>query len=328
MRAAATRRMRPSGVEQLRQGVALPEQGVAQVLAHHHLDEPAQQGRERAVGPPHAPVFVDDRHALAQRVERRFPLFLRLAHELEEPGVGEHDGRVRGERGEQPDVLGREAAGARVGDEQRPDRDPVGVQRHGGGRVGLDIPQQAGRAAAGVADQLELLAGQGSGEEAGVVPGDSAVLQVGERTHRRGHAQRRDVAGHRGRPGQGEQRAAGLEEAQREAHDLVGDALQLEGIGQDVGQLLQGEQLGEAAVQLVGRAAALALAAQQPRPQVPEQAQDAGERDAEQQVEERTRRGRRGYGPWRACARASTRARSRSSARMAPRLHPSFESPA
>ena len=150
----------PGRVEQLHQGVRLAEQRLAQVLARHGLDRPPQQGGQRPVGPPHAALLVHDRHALAQRVERRLPLFLGLPHEVEEPGVGEHDGGVRGERGQQPDVLGRETAAARIGDEQRPHRHAVGIQGDGGGGVGLDLRDEAGGPAPGMVDQLELLSGQ------------------------------------------------------------------------------------------------------------------------------------------------------------------------
>ena len=182
---------------------------------------------------------------------------------------------MRGERREQPDVLGREAAPARIGNEQRPHRHAVGVQRHGGGGLGLDLREQAGGSAAGVADQLEFLSGQRAGQQAGVVAGDRVVLELGERPHGGRYPQRRVRA--RARRRQGEQGAAGLEEPQREPHHLVRDPLQLERVGEDVGQLLQGKQLRESAVELLGCAAALALAAQQPRRQVPEQAEDAGE---------------------------------------------------
>ena len=305
--------------------MGLAEQRLAQVLAHHRLDRSPEQRGERSVRPAHAALLVHDRHPLAQRVERRLPLLLRLAHEIEETGVGEHHGGVRGERGEQPDVLGREAAPARIGDEQRPHRHAVGVQRHGGGGVGLDLREQAGGSAAGVADQLELLSGERAGQQARVGAGDGVILELGERAHRGRHPQRRVRA--RARRRQREQGAAGLQEPQCEAHHLVRDPLQLERVGEDVGQLLQGEQLREPAVELLGGAVALALAAQQPRRHVPEQAEDARESDGDEQPEERGRA--RGYGSgWgRDCARASTRARSRSNARIAPRLQESLVRP-
>ena len=283
-RGAGHERRRPfpaaGGVEQLEQGLGLPQQRIAQMLPHHRLDRPAQQRGERPVGAPHAPFLVHQRHALGEGVERRLPLVLRLAHEIEEAGVGEHDGGVRCERGEQADVFRREAAGARIGDQQRAHRDAVGVQRHRRGGVGLDVPQQARRPATGVAHQLELVAAQRACQQASIVPVDGVVLECGERAQRGGDAQRRRAPA-RGTRRQGDQGPPGLEEAQREAHHLIGDALQLQRIGEDVGELLEGKQLREAAVQLVGSAAAVALAAQQPCSHVPGESQHRDERDAE-----------------------------------------------
>src|SRR2546422_10289678 len=55
-----------------------------------------------------------------------------------------------------------------------------------------------------------------------------------------------------------------VEEAHRIAHHLLHDVVELEGPGEDVRELLQGEQLREPAVQLVRAAPALPLAPPQP----------------------------------------------------------------
>src|SRR5207247_963610 len=57
-----------------------------------------------------------------------------------------------------------------------------------------------------------------------------------------------------------QQRAPGVEEAHRVAHDLLHDAVELQRLREHVGELLEGEELGQPAVQLIRGAAPLPFA--------------------------------------------------------------------
>ena len=230
--------------EQLEQGGRPLEERVGQVAPDHRGDRDAQEGGQRAVRPAYLAGVVHHGDAPGERVERRLPLLFRVAHHLEEARIGDHDGGMRRDRREQADVLRRERAISRVGNDERPDHHAVRAQRHGGRRFGHDPLRQGRGLAARAADQLEPLATERSRHEARIVGADGASGEGSEGALGRGHRQ-----GTRLRPAvairrEGDQRPLGVEESHGVAHHLLHDAIELERPGQDVGQLLEGKELG------------------------------------------------------------------------------------
>jgi hypothetical protein len=167
--------------------------------------------------------------------------------------------------------VGHEHAFPWVRDDQRADDDAVRAERHGGGRRGLHVAGDQRRLGTGVAHQLEVLARRGAGGEPPIVLGDRLAAQGGQRAFRRHDTQRigRAVA-HEGQEG-----ALGVEEARGVARHLLHDAVQLQGVGQDVRQLLQGKELGQPAVELLGAAATFLFRARQPRMEAPHRPRQA-----------------------------------------------------
>src|SRR3989442_1773832 len=157
------------------------------------------------------------------------------------------------------------AAGSPPGLSLAPPPSPRGAQRHGRRRLGMPPAHQLRGCVPGVADQLEPLAPQRAGYETGIVPPDRLPLERTERPFSRRHAQLGRLALLLDRERQ--QRAAGIEEAGGVAHHLVHDAVELQRLGEHVGELLEGEELGQPPVQLVRRAPALPLALRHPAPQ-------------------------------------------------------------
>ena len=158
-------------------------------------------------------------------------------------------------------------------------------------------------------------------DEAGVVARNRGPLEVGERPLGGRDPQRVRVP----LAGERHEGAARLEEAQGVTHHLIHGPLELERVGQDVGELLEGEQLREPPVELARGVTPLPLAAVESRQQVPERPAETEESRAAKGEEEGMRRGSH-YGFCFACARASTRARSWSSTRAA-RLQESLVRP-
>src|SRR6266566_2812857 len=70
-------------------------------------------------------------------------------------------------------------------------------------------------------------------------------------------------------PEQRQQGALRVEKADGVAHHLLDDPVQLERVREDVRQLLEGKELGQTAIELLGGATALVLGAQQPLPEPP-----------------------------------------------------------
>src|SRR5207245_938616 len=132
-------------------------------------------------------------------------------------------------------------------------------------RPGMHPVHQLRRCVPGVAAQREPLAPQRAGYETGIVPPDRLPLERTERPFSRRHAQLGRLALLLDRERQ--QRAAGIEEAGGVAHHLAHDAVELQRLGEHVGELLEGEELGQPPVQLVRRAPALPLALRHPAPQ-------------------------------------------------------------
>ncbi len=246
--------------------MGLSEQRLGERRSDHTLERHAKQAGKRAIGAPDASFVVHHRDALAQGVERRLPLLLGAAHHFEEPGVRDDDGGVGRQRREQPNVFGDKDPLTGVGDDERADHDAVRAQRDGGGGSGLEALRDHRGFGAGIPDQLEVLPRRGTGDQAGIVALDLLAAERCERPFGGGDLER--VAG--GFAHQRQERPTGIEKAHRVAHHLLDDAVQLQRIGQDVRQLLQREQLGQAAIELVRRAEPFPLGVQQPLPQPPQ----------------------------------------------------------
>ncbi len=113
-----------------------------------------------------------------------------------------------------------------------------------------------------IPDQLQLLPACGARDEARIISLDLLAAQRRQRALGGGDVQR--VAGRITQ--QRQQGAPRVEKANGIAHHLLDDAVQLERVRQDVRQLLQRKELGQATIELLSGAAALLLGAHQPLP--------------------------------------------------------------
>ena len=185
---------------------------------------------------------------------------------LEEAGVRDDDRRVRGDGGQEPDVLRGEHAVPRLRDHQRADQHAVGPQRHGGGGGDLEAGHERSRLAGGAVHQLDALAGERARDQPRVVGADGPAPEMAERALRGRHRERavpgalRSLAVRRER----HQGALRFEESHGISHHLLDDAVELERAGEDVGELLEGEQLRQASIELVRGPAAVPLALLEP----------------------------------------------------------------
>ncbi len=166
---------------------------------------------------------------------------------------------MRGHGREQPHVLGREGAVSRVGDDQRAHDHSVRAQGHRSGGVHRHVLQESRRLAARAADQLEPLASQRARDQAGIGGSHETSGQARQCPLGGGDAEgavpppfpfRRER----------DQRSLRVEESHGVAHHLLHDVVELQGAREDVGELLEGEELGETAVELVRRPPPVALA--------------------------------------------------------------------
>ena len=227
-------------------------------------DVATQERRQGPVGAGDPILAVHHRHALGEGVERRLPLLLGAAHQVEEPGVGDHHRGVGGQGGDQPKIFGGEHASARVRHHQGAYHRAVSAEGDRGGGFGKETGDEDDRSGARVPDQLQAFPAHRPDHQARVGAGNDGADLGSQGALGGGHDQGFAVV----LTGEGDQGAPGLQEAHRVADHVLDDAVELEGIGQDVRQLLQGEQLGEPPVQLVGGATPLVFTAAEPQNQI------------------------------------------------------------
>src|SRR5947199_195144 len=125
--------------------------------------------------------------------------------------------------------------------------------------AGSGAPRRARGSAVRAADQLEPFAAQRAGDEAGIVGRDGTTGESRQRPLRGRDPEGTPVpAFPLGR--ERDQRALRVEKPHRITHHLLHDTVELQGACEDVGQLLERGELRQAAVQLVRRPPAVALA--------------------------------------------------------------------
>ncbi len=256
----------PGRGEQFDERGGLAQQGRAEIATDHRGNRAVEHRRERTVGPADRALDVHDGDSLAQRVERRLPLLLGVMDHLEEARVCDDDRRVRGDRGQEPDVLRGEHAVPWLRDHQRADQHAVRPQRHDGGGGDVEAGHERSRLARPAVHQLDALAVERARDQPRVVGADGAAPQVAQRTLRRRDREGavRGVVWSLALRRERHQGSLRLEEAHGIPDHLLHDAVELERAGEDVGELLEGKQLRQASIELVRGAPAVVLAALEP----------------------------------------------------------------
>ena len=117
----------------------------------------------------------------------------------------------------------------------------MGAEGHGGGGVRHDPLRQRGGLAARAAHELEPLTPERTRDQPGIIGPDRSTGQGREDAlgGRDGQRPRLEAALSVG--GQGDEGPLRVEEPHGVAHDLLHDAVELEGAREDVRQLLEGE---------------------------------------------------------------------------------------
>ena len=241
--------------DQLFHRVGRVEEGLAESLADQILLVDLRQRGQRAVGTEHRAVRPHHRDAFGQRIERRLPLLLALAHDLVEPAVREHHRRVGGDGGEEPQVLGREGTALAIGHRERPHGDALRAERRDRRRAHRHPRDQGHRRRADALRHLDPLAADREAYQSGVRLVRPAPLNTLQRARGGDHPEKLPLV----IVGQDDDRAVRLEKAAGVARHLVYDAVELDRFGEDVAQLLKGEELADSAVELAREGVRLAL---------------------------------------------------------------------
>ncbi len=149
--------------------------------------------------------------------------------------VGEGHRRVGGHRGEEPEILLGELRSLVFGHADRADCHPVGPERNGRPALRLDVAHQREHAIARGVGNLQLLPHHGGSHEPGIDRCPYLVaLEPGQEPTGGYHPEAVRCV-----EGECDGHAVALEEPVHVTRHLLSNPVQVDGVGEDVGQLLQ-----------------------------------------------------------------------------------------